>query len=222
MQAKVNDAYYNLVIALLSCPSGIESITEKGSSTASCCAACLHCLLWVVESEEIWWVGSGKGLWKRRCWRRWLWLGRGGICKTSIAKGGPLFPFFPLFQACLPYSLPINCYNCNLFFTHCFAILLTGRVFLCLCFSSPLCGLRCFCHSILGTGILTAFLLIPPHNPLEDCLGKEAATLHLIASAKLMWKQCFCLFIFPVPSKSLYSFGEKRRTENAGAPYLNS
>lgn len=43
----MNDAYYNLIIALLSCLSGIESVTEKaleGSSTASCCAERSDCL----------------------------------------------------------------------------------------------------------------------------------------------------------------------------------
>lgn len=41
VHSKVNDAYYNLIIALLSCLSGIESVMEKApdrSSTASCCA----------------------------------------------------------------------------------------------------------------------------------------------------------------------------------------
>lgn len=39
MQPKVNGAYYNLIFALLSCLSGIESIMKKaleGSGTASC------------------------------------------------------------------------------------------------------------------------------------------------------------------------------------------
>ena len=35
--------------------------------------------------------------------------------EACIAKEGPLFSFFPFVQGCLPYSLPINYYDYNLF-----------------------------------------------------------------------------------------------------------
>lgn len=60
---------------------------------------------------------------------------------TGTEKAGHLFLSFPFAQACLPYSLPINYYCCHLCSTHCFLILYSSFVFLCLCFFSSLCGL---------------------------------------------------------------------------------
>lgn len=170
----------------------------------SALTACFHHLLWVLGSKEVWWVGSGRRAWKRRGQRHWLWLGIGAFCLVSISKG--YFEYFPFFLLSKLVSLiPSPSATIIVIFFHTllyFVILCTGRVFLCLCFSSFLCGLWCLWSSILGTGILTGFFLLPPHIPLEDCLGKEAAILHLILTAKLMWKQYFGLFNFPVPSKN--------------------
>lgn len=119
VQTKVNDAY-DLIVALLSCLSGIESVMEKApeaSSTASCCGERSDFLfspftLCRGKQRDLvgrHWEGSRRGQ------RHWLWMGTGGFCMASIAKGGRLFSFFPFVQACLPYSLPTNYYYYHLF-----------------------------------------------------------------------------------------------------------
>lgn len=195
----------------------------EGSSTASCCgerSGCLFSPFTLSGRKQRDLVGRH---WERsrRGQRHWLWMGTGGFCMAaSIAKGGPLFSFFPFLQACLPYSLPTNYYYYHLFSDIALSSYIPVMSYVHA--SSLPCGLWCLWSSILATGILTGFFLIPPHILLEHCLGKEAASLLLIPSAKLMWKQFFGLFIFPIPSKSSYFSGEKRRTGNPGAPCLNS
>lgn len=164
VQTEVNDAYYNLIVALLSCLWDCE-ITEKAlesSDNASCCAE--HYLLICTDITV-----SGK---KQRDLVGSQWEGSmeekrlealavetGDFCMPSIAKEGLLFSFFPFVQACLSHPIPTNHYYHIL--AH-FVILHTNPLFLRLCFSSSLCGLWCLWSSILGSRIpaFSAFHLI--------------------------------------------------------------
>lgn len=132
---------------------------------------------------------------------------------TGTEKAGRLFLSFPFAQACLPYSLPINYYCCHLCSTHCFVILYSNFVFLCLCFFSSLCGLWFW-----ELGFVQAFLSLTLKS---HCKLDQGRRQLLFIPKTVLGIKSSCLSIFLVSSKNSYSFGEKR-TGNPRAPFLGS
>lgn len=92
----------------------------------------------------------------------------------------------------IPYRLLLSP-----FCTHCFVILHTNPLFM---FMLLLFLVWSLVLAELNSGEWnSSFFFIPPHIPLEDCLGKEVATLHLVLSVKLVAQQVFCPLYLPCP-----------------------